>query len=191
MTVEIPDDFDLEKIRLSGQCFRIRRFEDETLYGNSRRTETDMTRKEYAQQIAKIDPEQPDALDRLSALNETDYIERGENLNDPDVVDDLYDSAMEELERYKEKYDDLLGRINSELRKAGATEAQINWGLFGDVELPTMAYLYCNAMARKLIQYSFQIVYCLGELQMLSKYTDRVDMEEVRKIRKEYRRRFG
>ena len=30
MTVEIPDDFDLEKIRLSGQCFRIRRFEDET-----------------------------------------------------------------------------------------------------------------------------------------------------------------
>ena len=191
MTVEIPDDFDLEKIRLSGQCFRIRRFEDETLYGNSRRTETDMTRKEYAQQIAKIDPEQPDALDRLAALNETDYIERGENLNDPDVVDDLYDSAMEELERYKEKYDDLLGRINSELRKAGATEAQINWGLFGDVELPTMAYLYCNAMARKLIQYSFQIVYCLGELQMLSKYTDRVDMEEVRKIRKEYRRRFG
>ena len=150
-----------------------------------------MTRKEYAQQIAKIDPEQPDALDRLAALNETDYIERGENLNDPDVVDDLYNSAMEELERYKEKYDDLLGRINSELRKAGATEAQINWGLFGDVELPTMAYLYCNAMARKLIQYSFQIVYCLGELQMLSKYTDRVDMEEVRKIRKEYRRRFG
>ena len=30
MTVEIRDDFDLEKIRLSGQCFRIRRFEDET-----------------------------------------------------------------------------------------------------------------------------------------------------------------
>lgn len=30
MTVEISDDFDLEKIRLSGQCFRIRHFEDET-----------------------------------------------------------------------------------------------------------------------------------------------------------------
>lgn len=42
-----------------------------------------------------------------------------------------------------------------------------------------------------MIRNSFQIVYCLGELQMLSKYTDSVDMEEVRKIRKEYRRRFG
>jgi hypothetical protein len=46
-------------------------------------------------------------------------------------------------------------------------------------------------MAKKLIQYSCQIVYCLGELQLLSKYTDRVDMEKVRQIRKEYRRRFG
>ena len=44
---------------------------------------------------------------------------------------------------------------------------------------------------KKMIRNSFQIVYCLGELQMLSNYTDRVDMEEVRKIRKEYRRRFG
>lgn len=42
-----------------------------------------------------------------------------------------------------------------------------------------------------MIRNSFQIVYCLGELQMLSTYTDRVDMEKVRKIRKEYRRRFG
>ena len=140
--------------------------------------ETDMTRKEYAEKLAEIDPEQPDALDKLAALNEADYIERGENLNDPDVIDELYESTVADLERCKEKYDDLLGRINSELRKAGATEAQINWGLFGDVELPTMAYLYCNVLARKLIRNSFQIVYCLGELQMLSKYTDRVDMEE-------------
>jgi hypothetical protein len=153
--------------------------------------ETDMTRKEYAEKLAEIDPEQPDALDKLAALNEADYIERGENLNDPDVIDELYESTVADLERCKEKYDDLLGRINSELRKAGATEAQVNWGLFGDVELPTMAYLYCNVLARKLIRNSFQIIYCLGELQMLSKYTDRVDMEEVRKIRKEYRRRFG
>ena len=150
-----------------------------------------MTEKEYAEQLAKIDPEQPDALDRLAALNEADYIESGENLNDPAIVAELYDSAMENMERYKEKYDKLLDKINGELRKAGATEAQINWGLFGDVELPTLAYLRCNAMAKKLIQYSCQIVYCLGELQLLSKYTDRVDMEKVRQIRKEYRRRFG
>ena len=85
-----------------------------------------MTRKEYAEKLAEIDPEQPDALDKLAALNEADYIERGENLNDPDVIDELYESTVADLERCKEKYDDLLGRINSELRKAGATEAQIN-----------------------------------------------------------------
>ena len=46
-------------------------------------------------------------------------------------------------------------------------------------------------MAKKLIRYSYQITYCLGELKMLSKYTDRVDIEELEIIRKEYRRRFG
>ena len=66
-----------------------------------------------------------------------------------------------------------------------------NWGLFGDVELPTVSYLRCNLMAKKLIRYSYQITYCLGELKMLSKYTDRVDIEELERIRKEYRRRFG
>ena len=76
-----------------------------------------MTEKEYAEQLAKIDPEQPDALDRLATLNEADYIECGENLNDPAVVAELYDSAMENLERYKEKYDKLLSKINGELRK--------------------------------------------------------------------------
>ena len=34
--------------------------------------ETDMTRKEYAEKLAEIDPEQPDALDKLAALNEAE-----------------------------------------------------------------------------------------------------------------------
>ena len=36
-----------------------------------------MTRKEYAEQIAKIDPEQPDALEKLAALDEVDYMKQG------------------------------------------------------------------------------------------------------------------
>jgi len=89
-----------------------------------------------------------------------------------------------------QKYDGLLEKINNELRKAGATEAQINWGLFGDVELSTIPYIRCNAMARKLIRLSYQITYCLGELKMLSKYTE-VDVDELARIQREYRRRFG
>ena len=103
----------------------------------------------------------------------------------------VFVSGSKRLKEHRMRLKVLANDINGELRKAGATEAQINWGLFGDVELPTLAYLRCNAMAKKLIQYSCQIVYCLGELQLLSKYTDRVDMEKVRQIRKEYRRRFG
>lgn len=107
--------------------------------------ETDMTRKEYAEKLAEIDPEQPDALDKLAALNEADYIERGENLNDPDVIDELYESTVADLERCKEKYDDLLDRINSELRKAGATEAQINWAC--SVMLNCRPWHICTAMS--------------------------------------------
>ena len=102
------------------------------------------------------------------------------------------DAQMEaDLHDHMRRYDDLLDKINKELRKAGATEAQINWGLFGDVELPTLSYMRCNRMAKSLIQHSYQITYCLGELKMLSKYTDNVQHVELKRIRKDYGRRFG
>ena len=46
-------------------------------------------------------------------------------------------------------------------------------------------------MAKRLIQHSYQITFCLGELKMLSKYTDSVDRDELERIRKDYGRRFG
>ena len=150
-----------------------------------------MTRKELREHISRIDPEAPTAADELASLFEQDYQEAGRDLTDPKVIEELQSCAEDDLHHFTEKYDDLLEKINGELRNAGATDAQINWGLFGDVELPTIPYLRCNLMARKLIQYSYQITYCLGELKMLSKYTDRIDTDELVRIRKEYRRRFG
>ncbi len=150
-----------------------------------------MTRKEFRDCMEQIDPEASEAVDELALLFERDYQETGRDLNDPVLLNDLIESAEADMEHFMAKYDDLLDKINGELRKAGATEAQINWGLFGDVELLTVSYLRCNLMAKKLIRYSYQITYCLGELKMLSKYTDRVDIEELERIRKEYRRRFG
>ena len=150
-----------------------------------------MDRKEFADRMDRIDPESPTAVDELANLFEQDYQEAEKNLNDPAVVEDLRTSAEEDLRHFMEKYDDLLEKVNSELRKAGATEAQINWGLFGDVELPTVSYLRCSRLAKKLIHYSYQITYCIGELKMLSKYTDAVDRDEIARIHKEYRRRFG
>ena len=44
-------------------------------------------------------------------------------------------------------------------------------------------------MANRLIQHIYQITYCLGELKMLSKYTDCVDKDELERIGTEYRRR--
>ena len=71
-----------------------------------------------------------------------------------------------------------------------ATDAQINWGLFGNVELPTVPYLLCNFRARKLIRLSYRILYCLAELNMIGKYTE-VDGEELERVRRDYGRRFG
>ena len=150
-----------------------------------------MTRKEFADLINQIDPESPTAMDDLAALFERDYQEAGRDLTDPDVTEELKTAAEAELQHHISRYDDLLEKINRELRKAGATEAQINWGLFGDVELPTLAYLHCSQMAKKLIRHSYQITYCLGELKLLSKYSADVDTEELERIRREYRRRFG
>ena len=141
--------------------------------------------------MEQIDPEASEAVDELALLFERDYQETGRDLNDPVMLDDLIESAEADMEHFMAKYDDLLSKINGELRKAGATEAQINWGLFGDVELPTASYLRCNLMAKKLIQCSYQITYCLGELKMLSRYTDNVQHDELEKIRKDYVRRFG
>lgn len=150
-----------------------------------------MTRKEFTEKIAQIDPEDSNAVNELADLFEKDYQEEGRDLTDPDAIEDLKVAAETDLHHHMSRYDDLLNKINQELRKAGATEAQINWGLFGDVELPTLSYIRCNRMAKSLIRHSYQITYCLGELKMLSKYTDCVDREELERIRKEYRRRFG
>ena len=149
-----------------------------------------MTRKEFNERMAQIDPESEDAVDELASLFEEDYLTAGRDLNDPAVIEDILLVAKADLENFMEKYDDLLGKIHGELRKAGATEAQINWGLFGNIELPSVSYIRCNSLAKKLIHISYQITYCLGELKMLSKYTD-VDTYELARIQREYRRRFG
>ena len=149
-----------------------------------------MTRKEFTERMAQIDPESEDAVDELASLFEEDYLTAGRDLNDPAVIEDILLGAKADLENFMEKYDDLLGKIHGELRKAGATEAQINWGLFGNIELPTVSYIRCNGLAKKMIRISYQITYCLGELKMLSKYTD-VDTDELARIQREYRRRFG
>jgi len=149
-----------------------------------------MTRREFTERMAQIDPESEEAVDKLAALFEEDYLSSGKDLNDPAVIEEIYTAAKADLETFMGKYDELLEKINGELRKAGATEAQINWGLFGNVELPTLSYIRCNAMAKKMIHVSYQITYCLGELKMLSKYTD-VDMDALSRIQREYKRRFG
>lgn len=149
-----------------------------------------MTKREFANRMAQIDPESPNAPDELANLFEEDYLSAGKDLKDPETVGNLLTTAENDLRYFMQKYDGLLEKINNELRKAGATEAQINWGLFGDVELSTIPYIRCNAMARKLIRLSYQITYCLGELKMLSKYTE-VDVDELARIQREYRRRFG
>ena len=150
-----------------------------------------MTRKEFANHMAQIDPEASTAVEELADLFERDYQEEGRDLTDPDLIEDLKSAAEADLHHHMDHYDDLLEKINQELRKAGATEAQINWGLFGDVELPTLSYLRCNRMAKSLIKHSYQITYCLGELKMLSKYTDSLVKDELKRIRKDYGRRFG
>lgn len=140
--------------------------------------------------MAQIDPESEDAVDELASLFEEDYLTAGRDLNDPAVIENILLDAKADLEDFMGKYDDLLGKIHKELRKAGATEAQINWGLFGNIELPTVSYIRCNSLAKKMIRISYQITYCLGELKMLSRYTD-VDTDELARIQREYRRRFG
>ena len=149
-----------------------------------------MTRREFTERMAQIDPESEEAVVKLAALFEEDYLSSGKDLNDPAVIEEIHIAAKTDLEHFKGRYDELLEKINGELRKAGATEAQINWGLFGNVELPTLSYIRCNAIAKKMIHVSYQITYCLGELKMLSKYTD-VDMDALSRIQREYKRRFG
>ena len=149
-----------------------------------------MTRREFRERMAQIDPESEGAVYQLATLFEEDYLSSGKDLNNPAVIEELHTEAKADLEHFMGKYDELFEKINGELRKAGATEAQINWGLFGNVELPTLSYIRCNAMAKKMIHISYQIIYCLGELKMLSKYTD-VDTDELSRLQREYRRRFG
>ena len=149
-----------------------------------------MTKKEFIDRIEQIDPDDSDALDRMAELFEEDYMTAGENLNDPEVIEDLLARAREDLEHNKACYDIRKDRIDAELRKAGATEAQINWGLFENIELPTFSYIRCNWWARQLIKYSYQIQYCLAELKMLGKYTE-IDEEELKAVRRDYGRRYG
>ncbi len=162
--------------------------------GEHRRFSTDaigqMTKKEFTERMAQIDPYSDGAVDQLAALFEEDYLTAGRDLNDPAVAEQILAEAKADLALFMGKYDDLLEKIHGELRKAGATEAQINWGLFGNVELPTLSYIRCNSMAKKMIRIGCQITFCLGEIKMLSKYTE-IDLDELIRIQREYRRRFG
>ena len=149
-----------------------------------------MERKEFNHRLQQVDPDAPHALEELAALFEDDYLSEGRDLKDPAVSENLRARAREELGFHMSRYDAVLEKIKGELRKAGATEAQINWEYFGNVELPPIPYFLCNIRARKLIRISYQILFCLAELKMLGKYTD-VDEAELEQIRCGYGRRFG
>ena len=64
-----------------------------------------MTKKEFIDRIEQIDPDDSEALDRLSELFEEDYLTAGENLNDPEVIENLLARAREDLEHNKACYD--------------------------------------------------------------------------------------
>ena len=149
-----------------------------------------MERREFNKRLQQVDPDAPHALEELAALFEEDYLSEGRDLKDPAVSGELRARTMEDLEIHMARYDAVLEKLKVELRRAGATEAQINWELFGNVELPPIPYFLCNIRARKLIRISHQILFCLAELKMLGKYTD-VDEAELARIRCEYGRRFG
>lgn len=48
-----------------------------------------MTRKEFNERMAQIDPESEDAVDELASLFEEDYLTAGRDLNDPAVIEDI------------------------------------------------------------------------------------------------------
>ena len=151
-----------------------------------------MKRREFYERMSRIDPEAPDAMDALADLFEEDYVSSGRELSDPAVAEEIIDRAKADLEDFQTRYDALCEKINADLRKAGATEAQINWGLFGNVELGTAAWLRCNRRARKLIRYAYQILYCLAELKMIGRYAEtEVDDADLNRIRQDYGRRYG
>ena len=71
--------------------------------------------------MAQIDPESPNAPSELAVLFEEDYLTTGKDLNDPETVDNLRDTAENDLNYFMQKYDHLLQRINDELRRCGAS----------------------------------------------------------------------
>ena len=79
-----------------------------------------MTRREFTERMAQIDPESEEAVDKLAALFEEDYLSSGKDLNDPAVIEEIHIAAKTDLEHFKGRYDELLEKINGELRKAGA-----------------------------------------------------------------------
>ena len=151
-----------------------------------------MKRRELYERMSQIDPEDPDAMGALAELFEEDYTTSGRKLEDPVTAEEILSRAEKDLEFFRKRYDVLRERIDADLRRAGATEAQINWGLFGNVELDTAAWLRCNFRAKKLIRCSYQILYCLAELKMIGRYSDcGMDETELQRIRREYGRRYG
>lgn len=150
-----------------------------------------MTRLEFGRRMSEIDPDQPDAIDKLVPILEEYCIEAGDDLSDSDTAEDYYSHVIADLKILMDKYDRVLEKLHSELRKAGATEAQVNWGLFGNVELGRFACFRCNRLTKSLTNLSYEIKYCLAELKMLSKYTDQVDLKEIGRIQREYRNRYG
>ena len=150
-----------------------------------------MTRLEFLKKMDQIDPDGPYAVDELAPVLEEYCLSSGDNLNDPETAANYYTDVKADLKSYMDRYDFLLEKLHKELRKAGATEAQINWDLFGNVELGRFAWLRCNRMAKALINLSYEIRYCLAELKMLSKYTDQVDLKEIARVQREYRNRYG
>lgn len=150
-----------------------------------------MTRLEFGRRMSAIDPDQPDAIDKLVPILEEYCIESGDDLNDSDTAEDYYSGVMADLKNLMNRYDLVLEKLHGELRKAGATDAQVNWGLFGNVELGRLAWLRCNRLAKSLANISYEIKYCLAELKMLSKYTDQVDLKDIVRIQRDYRNRYG
>ena len=111
------------------------------------------------------------------------------DFTDTAALEEKYESLKAELLETTRVYDSLLEKLHDILRKNGATEAQLTWNIYSNVEMNLLTGRKYYKVAEELYRKTLSILYYLAFLQVLNQYRnpDTEELTELNHIRKHYK----
>ena len=139
--------------------------------------------------LDRVDKSSSRAVDEMADILQAELEAKNADFTDTAALEEKYESLKTDLLDATRAYDSLLEKLHDILRKNGATEAQLTWNIYSNVEMNLLTGRKYYKVAEELYRKTRSILYYLAFLQVLNQYRnpDTEELTELNHIRKHYK----